>query len=138
MITWKEACDQVGYDELATGPKVEYKYFAYKGGKVTEFAQEIDAYAFSQMVEAEPIPLSMEEKDAWIAEADRLEVAAVDVWFALLEQEYKHLPAPVFKLCYEQAYQEAHPYGYDEIAKNMAGIVDFAARLVKLMQHDKS
>lgn len=138
MITWADACEQVGYDPEATGPKIEYKYYAYKSGKVTEFTNEAEAHAFSGMVESEQIPLTAEAEKEWLDQNEQLEIAAVDNWYAALEIEYAHLPASVFRLCYDQAYQEAHPYGYDEITKNMAGIVDFAARLVKLMQNDKS
>ncbi len=138
MITWKEACKQAGYDAAALGPMVRHKYFAYKGGIGTEFDNANDAYTFSQMVEPVPIPLSVEERKAWLDKSQQLELASVNVWVAALELEYPQLTKAVFQLCYEQAYQEAHAYGYDEIANNMNGIVDFAERLLKLARDGKA
>lgn len=138
MITWKEACDHVGFDESALGPMVRHKYFAYRGGIAKEFSNATEAYTFSQMVETVQIPLSVEESKEWLDKTQQLELAAVNVWISALELEYPQLTKEVFKLCYEQSYQEAYTYGYDEIANNLKGIADFAERLLKLAQDGKA
>ena len=55
MITFQNACEQVGYDRTAEWPEPIFKYFAYKSGVAKEFDTRKEAVAFSNIVEREVI-----------------------------------------------------------------------------------
>jgi hypothetical protein len=130
MITYNEACEQVGYDRSAKCPIAEtILWYAYKGGEAKEFYNRIDATKFSKNVESKVV--NKAEIDAWWKDKNALQVKAIDTWMLALKAEYidSHFSEELFNLCYSEAYDRGHSYGYDEVASYMDSIVDFAIKV---------
>lgn len=136
MILWADACKQAGYDQDLTCPVTSYSWFAYKNGEAKQFQTKEEAKKFSKIIERVADPITKAESDAFINKQLELAGNAATIWFESLKAEYGKYPAGIFALCYEQAYNNAYEYGYDEIANNMAGVVDFAARIAEFVRPD--
>jgi hypothetical protein len=133
MITWDEACKQVGYDRLAQCPHQDtIKWFGYKDGEAREFPNQSDAKKFSQFVER--VIVKNVDKNAWYENVRLLEMKASEVWHNALRREFDHLTDGVYALCYQQAYENGHSSGYDEVYNEMHDTVDFAEEIIKIVR----
>jgi hypothetical protein len=114
MISFSEACEQVGYNPTNPPPAHILKYFAYKAGEVREFEVMKDALAFSKTVEK--VVANQEEINAfWDRQCD-LERAAAKIWHEALREEYIDINGSQFNLIYDDAYDRGHSEGYDRVA----------------------
>ena len=129
MISYKEACNQVGLNDDHTPLAAKYVYYGYKNGECKSFETRDEAKEFGIAVER--VQTNKEECDLYWAKRDALAMQALDIWYNTLREEYKHLSDNIFNLCYDQAYDRGHAYGYDEVASYMTGIVDFAERIIE-------
>lgn len=114
MISFQQACVEVGYDNSTKRPEQIYTYFAYKGGQAREFQCLQDAKAFSDNVEKSLV--NKAEIDGFKDRQRTLERAAMDNWLVNLRREYPDLNIEQFQLIYKHAYEDACDNGYDEIA----------------------
>lgn len=133
MITYNQACEQVGYDRKEQCPiEQTYTWFAYKDGKAKEFTNRVDALAFSKNVEK--VVTNKAEYDAWWEAKNALQVKATDIWMLSLKAEYidAHFSEELFNLCYSEAYDRGHSAGYDEVASIMGSVVYFALEVRKI------
>jgi hypothetical protein len=125
MITYKEACDAVGYDPEEKCP-IENNpvFFAYKNGEAKEFKTREDAIKFSRNLEA-VTPTNLEYNNWWAARR-ALETAANDYCYDALKKEHDDISEELFDICYSQASEQSHSYGCDEVAYTMDNLVEFA------------
>lgn len=129
MITFQDACKQVGYDRNAQRPETAYKYYAYKDGKVHEFATRLDAHAFSNLVEH-----AVSNKDEIHAFQDKQtkgEIAAAELWMKELRADYPELTDKQFGVIYGKAYEDGHSAGYDEVGLHFQDLYYFCMNFVK-------
>lgn len=129
MISFKEACDQIGYVRNVPAPTTIYKYFAYKAGKASEFATMSEALAFSKNVEK--VVANQDEIDAFWKKRHDDERAAVDLWMAQLREYYSDLNDKQFSVIYDVAYENGHHSGYDEVALHFEEMYDVCVKFVK-------
>ena len=120
MISFDEARKQVEYDPKAKPPVKITKYFAYKAGEVGVFETKKDALVFSKNIEE--VLANQDEIKAFWDRQRWLEGAAVEVWYDALREEYRNLNGPQFKLIYEEAFENGHSDGYDQVANNFCGL----------------
>lgn len=125
MKSWKECCEEVGYDPTKYNPpSLKFTYFAYKNGACFEVNTLEEAKGISKFTEK--VELNREEVDAYFKNQGELEVKAVNLWYKELMQEYNYLPKPILEKCYNLAYDFGHSAGYDEVASYMYDFVNFA------------
>ena len=55
---------------------------------------------------------------------------AIQLWKDNLRSEYSHIRESVYNMCYEEAYDRAHAYGYDEVASVLKDVIGFAHKLL--------
>lgn len=130
MITYKQACEQGGYDRSVKCPIEPITiWYAYKEGEVKEFYTHEEAKKFSKNVESKVI--NKASISNWWDNRKHLESAATAVWFSALKEEYLSptFSKELFDLCYNEAYDRGHSAGYDEVAGYMDSIVDFAIKV---------
>ncbi len=133
MITYKEACEQVGYDSYVLCPiEAITVWYAYKDGMATEFSDRDEAFKLSKLVERKVVNKS--EIDAWWDSRRKLEQAACEIWEEELKAEYigDNCSEELFDACYNEAYERGHAYGHDEIASYMSDIFEFALKVRRI------
>lgn len=114
MITFAEACVQVGYDKVAVRPEEEFVFFAYRGGEVQEFKTRDEALAFSSLFER--VVKNIAEVKAFDETRRELRHKAERVWHAALVAEYPDISAAQFDVLYSKAYDDVGDQGYDACA----------------------
>lgn len=114
MITFAEACDQVGYYKVALRPEEEFVFFGYRGGEVQEFKTRDEALAFSCNVER--VVKNIAEIKAFDTARRELRHKAEQVWHEALVAEYPDISPAQFDVLYNKAYDDAHHHGYDACA----------------------
>lgn len=129
MISFNEACDQVGYVRNVLAPTTIYKYFAYKSGKAREFATMSEALTFSKNVEK--VVTNQDEIDTFWKKRREGEKAAVDLWMAQLREEYFDLSGKQFDIIHTKAYESGHAYGYDEVALHFNDLYNVCIEFAK-------
>lgn len=130
MLSYKQACDQAGYDRSVQCPiKPNIVYFAYKCGVATEFKTKAEAQAISKNVET--VTTNMAECDAWWNERKALEAKACNIWYAALKNEWVEdgESSELFEACYSEAYDRGHSSGYDEVASYFNDIWQFTCKI---------
>lgn len=131
MISWADACKQAKYDPTIISPAPTYSWFAYKNGKCERFATQVEAKAFSKFIERTEDAVTKLQRDEFIEQQRTLMSAAAKIWYDALQEEYADYPINIFRICFEQAFNNAHAHGYDEVADNMKAVVEFATRILK-------
>ena len=129
MITFQDACKQVGYDRDAKQPETAYKYYAYKDGKAHEFATRQEAHAFSNLVEH-----AVSNKDEIHVFQDKQtkgEIAAAELWMKELRTDYLELTDKQFGVIYGKAYEDGHSAGYDEVGLHFQDLYYFCMNFHK-------
>ena len=129
MITFQDACKQVGYDHAAEWPKSIFKYFAYKSGKAHEFETMKEALAFSKNVER--AMANQDEIDVFRNRQREGEHAAVDLWMKELRDDYPELTDKQFGIIYDKAYEDGHSAGYDEVGLHFQDLYYFCMNFHK-------
>jgi hypothetical protein len=51
-----------------------------------------------------------------------------DIWYEELMSEYPDLPKKLLEICYKEAYDWCHSYGYDSVAEKFETLVKFAIK----------
>lgn len=134
-ISYEEAQEQVGYSSEILGKRPEkvYHYYAYKNGE-TFVCKTLDAAKkISNLVEC--VCINKEEINNYLIKQDNLLNKAFDLWFSSLRNYYVHhecVSPELFQICYNEAYEQRHSGGYDEIANKMDDVVDFARKILEL------
>ena len=113
MISYADACDQVGYNPNATRPVTQYLYYAYKAGQAVAFKDRDQALEFSKNVER---VAANNDETTFRATQRELEKKAAKLWYDELRAEYAHFSKRQFELVYAKAYEDGHSAGYDDIA----------------------
>ena len=129
MITFKEACNRVGYDSSVKRPQTVYKYYAYKDGKAHEFTTRQEAQAFSNLVE-----YTVANKDEIRAFQDKqteAEIAAAELWLKELRADYPELTDKQFGMIYGKAYEDGHSAGYDEVGLHFVDLYYFCMKFIQ-------
>lgn len=129
MIKFEDACKQVGYDRNAQRPETTYKYYAYKDGKVYEFATRQEAHAFSNLVEH--AVANKDEIRAFQDKQTKGEIAAAELWLKELRADYPELTDNQFSVIYRKAYEDGHSAGYDEVGLHFQDLYYFCMNFVK-------
>lgn len=133
MITWKEACGQVGYDQSENCPYEQIVvWYAYFGGQAVKCVDQKSAKALSPNVER--VVEKNPARDIWFADRRSLEMKASEIFHKALREEYSDLSDEVYSICYDEAYDDGHSSGYDEVANCMIGVTFFAAKIMKAVQ----
>ena len=113
MISYANACAQVGYSPNATRPAAQYLYYAYKAGQAVAFKDRDQALEFSKNVER---VAANNDETTFRATQRELEKKAAKLWYDELRAEYAHFSKRQFELVYAKAYEDGHSAGYDDIA----------------------
>ena len=129
MITFQDACKQVGYDRGAEWPKPIFKYFAYKAGKAHEFDAMKEALAFSKNVER--ALTNQDEIDVFRNRQREGEASAAELWMKELRADYPELTDKQFGVIYDKAYENGHSAGYDEVGRHFQDLYHFCMNFVK-------
>lgn len=130
MISYKECCDIVGYDKKWNPPVATPKWVGYKDGKVFDCVDGEDArkrFRNYEMVTSDADKKALED---YKKNQKKLEGAASTLFHDKLRAEYDYLSDAIFNLCYSEAYDKGHAYGYDEVASCMDSVVDFADGII--------
>lgn len=114
MISYANACAQVGYNPNATRPTPQYLYYAYKDGQAVVFYERERALEYSRNVERAVV--NADEIATFRATQREVERKAAELWYNELRAEYAHFSKRQFELVYAKAYEEGHSAGYDEVA----------------------
>lgn len=136
MITFREACDSVNYNNQKTPPKRQYVYYAYKNGVAESFSSEVDAKQFSHMTER--VCINIDEIDVFVRDQRNGESAAVELFVSSLKQDYPDLTNSLFYIIYDKAYEQSHSYGYDEVANTFQDLYDFYNDIKKELESSKT
>ena len=123
MITFQNACEQVGYDHAAEWPKPIFKYFAYKSGKAYEFETMKEALEFSKNVEK--AMANQDEIDVFRNKQREGELTAAAFWLKELRADYPELTDKQFGVIYGKAYEDGHSAGYDEVGLHFQDLYYF-------------
>ena len=129
MITFQDACEQVGYDRTAEWPEPIFKYFAYKSGVVKQFDTRKEAVAFSNIVER--VIVNQSELDSFGRKQADIEASAVNLWMKELRDDYPELTDKQFGIIYDKAYEDGHSTGYDEVGLHFQDLYYFCMKFVK-------
>ena len=114
-MIFSEACNQVGYNpDYSNAPTRIYTYFAYKDGQSFECFSKAEAQKISHLIEY--VLVNKDEIDQYAKNQNALLNKAIQLWKDNLRAEYSHIRESVYNMCYEEAYDRAHAYGYDEVA----------------------
>lgn len=134
MRLYSEICKEVGYDRKEQCPFEDgpVTYNAYKQGVCQNFSSREDAKKYSNLIET--VIVKSADRAKWFQDRRELESKAFDIWYSELQEEYSELSVEIFCLCYNQAYDRGHAYGYDEVANYMSSIVDFAEQILAAKQ----
>jgi hypothetical protein len=125
MKTWKQCCEEVGYDPYESNPPEKItKYYAYKNGAVFHVKTLEEAKGISKNYEV--VVCNQDEIDAYWNSRRDLENKAQVIWYNSLLEEYSYLPKGVVEKCYSYAYDEGHSSGYDEVANCMYNYIELA------------
>lgn len=114
-----------------TTPK--YEWVGYKNGGVVSRSSVSaeDAMKIGDTKLIEKITVNKDEIDARLMHSRKLETRAHYIWRAALRKDYSHIPTKLFDLCYDQAYDESHSYGHDEVASKLDDVVSFAEKVLE-------
>ena len=128
-MLFKEACDQVGYNlDYSKAPERVYRYFAYKDGKTFECSSKEEAQKISSLIEC--VLVNKDEISRYTKNQTTLLNKAIQLWKDNLREEYSHIRESIYNMCYEEAYDKAHAYGYDEVASVLEDVIEFACKIL--------
>lgn len=128
-MKFSEACNQVGYNpDYSNAPTRIYTYFAYKDGQSFECFSKAEAQKISHLIEQ--VVANKAEIDQYTQNQNALLNKAIQLWKDNLRSEYSHIRESVYNMCYEEAYDRAHAYGYDEVASVLKDVIGFAHKLL--------
>lgn len=128
--SWNEALKLAGSDNLSPVPPLVKVVYAYADGKVEQFDNEFEAKHFSNNIEVKWID-TPERIDA-IASHRLVNETAFNIWYKSLRDYWRDLSDDLFNICYNEAYDRGHSYGYDEVASYMHDVVSFAKKVLKV------
>lgn len=129
MKPFKHFLERVGYDADAKAPEAKYAYYGYKEGEARQFNSMQDAQLWSKYTER--VQLNKAEVHMFWKERQDKEVEATIMWNSALRDCFSHLSPEVYGICYDEAYERGHAYGYDEVASCMNDVVEFAERILE-------
>ena len=130
IMNFSEACDQVGYNPYhSKAPERVYAYFAYKDGQSFECSSKQEAQKISHLIEQ--VLVNKDEIDQHRQNQNILLSEAIKLWRENLRAEYSDIPDYVYNLCYDEAYDRGHAYGYDEVASYLDDTIRFACKILK-------
>ena len=125
MITYKECENAIS--SFPAYPEKEYVWFAYKNGESKQFSSRKDALTFSENVERTELNPEDYKEKLKLYHADQQKV--INYWIAEMRKEFG-VPDNIFDICYSEAYDRGHSYGYDEVYSYMIDSVAFAEKVV--------
>ena len=129
MVSYEEACEVVGYDRSAIGPEKKIVYLAYKDGECKEFMNLKEATKFSKLFEKKCV--NQEEIDNFTKDQIKKERLAGETFIHELREDYPELSNSQFSCIWEEAWEDSHSYGYDEVASNFEDIYSFIKRYAR-------
>lgn len=129
MITFQDACKQVGYDRTAEWIVPIFKYFAYKSGVAKQFDTRKEAEAFSNNVER--VIVNQSERDSFRRKQADGEASAAELWLKELRADYLELTDKQFGVIYDKAYEDGHSAGYDEVGQHFQDLYYFCMNFHK-------
>lgn len=129
MITFEEAIAHVGGYPEPVGRKLNYR--AYKDGECKIFDDYVDASKFSNLIEK--FVVNLEEWTSYKKKHDAVLVDATKFWMQELKTEF-NLSDSLFDVCYAEAWERGHSYGYDHISNCMTDVVSFVTKLQELAE----
>ena len=133
MITWKQACDRVGYNPVEQCPyKQTVVWYAYKAGQAIKCVDQHSAKMLSPNIER--VIEKNPARDIWFADRRGLEMKASEIFHQALREEYDDLSDEVYGICYDEAYDEGHSSGHDEVANYMISKVSFAQSIIRAVK----
>jgi len=132
MITWAQACEEVGYTNRVreSRPKLIPVYYAYKNGTVKTFDSNDHAKLYSNTVESSYTEESQLAHDNFKDKIISLERQASEHWANALRKEHSELNDKVYNLCHAMAYECGHASGRDDIASYMEDLVILANAII--------
>lgn len=130
MKSFNQYLDDVGMDRIAECPLAIYEWYAYRAGECKKFQTLQDAKQYSSNTER--VVVNQKEQYEFWENRRHLERQAFENWYSDLCQEYGDLSTDMFELCYSEAYDRGHAYGYDEVAARLSDVVNFAESLISI------
>ena len=126
MISYKDCENKVS--SFPVYPEKEYVWYAYKNGECKQFPSRKEALTFSENVERSELnPEEYKEKLKLYHEDQR---KVLNFWISEMRKEF-HVHDNIFDICYAEAYDRGHSYGYDEVYNHMNDTVSFANKVIE-------
>ena len=125
MKTWKQCCEEVGYNPYESNPPEKItKYYAYKNGAIFHAKTLEEAKGISKNYEK--VVCNQDEIDDYWNEQIWLEYKAREILYNSLLEEFSYLPKGIVEECYSYAYYKGHRSGYDEVVNCMYNYIELA------------
>lgn len=131
MLTYKECENAVS--SFPVYPDKEYVWFAYKDGECKQFTSRTDALTFSNNVERSEVNKEEYEQKKKLYYEDQEKV--VNFWISEMKKEFD-VSDKIFDICYAEAYDRGHSYGYDEVYNYMIDVVAFAEKIGSVYENE--
>lgn len=131
MISYAE-CEKV-VSSFPVYPEKEYVWFAYNNGECKQFASRLEALTFSENVERSEINKEDYQEKTKLYQEDQNKV--YQFWISEMKKEFG-IPDRIFDICYAEAYDKGHSYGYDEVYHYMIDTVAFAENIMFAMSEN--
>lgn len=131
MLSYKECENAVS--SFPVYPEKEYVWFAYKDGECKQFASRTDALTFSNNVERSEVNKEEFEQRKKLYLEDQEKV--MNFWISEMKKEFD-VSDKIFDICYTEAYDRGHSYGYDEVYYYMNDAVAFAEKIRSVYENE--
>lgn len=127
-ISYKEACEEVGYNPNAASPAPKVIWFAYKQGDVRAYENKREALEFSSIVERSEI--NSKEIEAWTINQSQLRDVAYENWKSHLRRDYPTVSDKIFTACLDRVIQSARQVNYDNLAVEVEDLIEFVINYI--------
>lgn len=126
MKTYNEYLQAAG--DLLDYPSPVYVWFAYKDGTATKCRSLHHATTISNNIEEIETKLSIENRKHVHDHNANIEREALSAWYKDFRNQHSDLCDSEFSIIYDEAYDQAHSYGYDAVAEKFETLKNFLQR----------
>ena len=127
-MSYKVACENVGYDRNAISPERKIVYLAYKDGECKEFDTLNDANSFSKLFEKKVV--NQEIINDFHKSQREKERLAGELFLHEFRKGFPELSDDQFLCIWSEAWEDAHSYGYDEVESRFDDLYIFIKKIL--------
>ena len=129
MKTYNEYLQAAG--GLLNYPAPVYLWFAYKDGTATKCRSLHHASTISDNIEKIETILSVDNRKRVHNHNVNIEREAFSAWYNDFRNQHSDLCNSEFSIIYDEAYYQAHSYGYDAVVEKFETLKNFVQRFNK-------